>query len=150
MPVREITPQDANEKLKSGEDVVYIDVRTESEFAAGHPAGAVNIPVAFPDPGRGMVRNPEFVKVVEAHFPKDKKLILGCQAGPRSNAAASLLQQAGYEEIFNMLGGFGGMRDSGGRVIAPGWSSLGLPVSDENGEGSSYQSLKAKAQGAKS
>ena len=150
MAVREITPQDANEKLKSGADVVYIDVRTESEFAAGHPAGAVNIPVAFPDPGRGMVRNPEFVEVVEAHFPKDKKLILGCQAGPRSNAAAGLLQQAGYEEVFNMLGGFGGMRDSGGRIISPGWSSLGLPVSDENGEGTSYQSLKAKAQGAKS
>ena len=70
--------------------VVYIDVRTEREFANGHPQGAVNIPVAFPDPARGMMMNPDFVKVVEANFPHDKKIIVGCQAGPRSNAAARI------------------------------------------------------------
>jgi len=150
MAVREITPQDANERLKSGQDVVYIDVRTEREFTAGHPAGAVNVPVAFADPGRGMVMNPDFVKVVESHFPKTKEIIVGCQAGPRSNAAAGLLQEAGFQNISNMLGGFGGMRDPMGKVIAAGWSNLGLPVSDDNGEGVSYQSLKVKAQGGNS
>ena len=125
-------------------DVAYIDVRTEREFAAGHPQGAVNIPVAFPDPARGMVMNADFVKVVEANFPRTKKIIVGCQAD-RSNAAAGLLQQAGYQEVSNMLGGFGGMRDPMGNVIAPGWSSLNLPVSQDNGEGVSYQSLSAKA-----
>ena len=69
-------------------DVVYIDVRTEREFANGHPAGAVNIPVAFPDPARGMMANPDFVSVVEKNFSKDKKIIVGCQAGPRSTAAS--------------------------------------------------------------
>jgi hypothetical protein len=29
-------------------------------------------------------------------------------------------------------------------MVAPGWSSLNLPVSQENGEGVSYQSLSAK------
>ncbi|HEY7163849.1 MAG TPA: rhodanese-like domain-containing protein [Candidatus Binatia bacterium] len=144
MTVQEITPQQAHERLNSGEDVLYIDVRTEKEFAGGHPAGAVNIPVAFPDPGRGMVMNPDFVKVVESHFPKGKEIIVGCQAGPRSNAAAGLLERAGYLKVSNMLGGFGGMRDPGGKILAPGWSSLGLPVSDDNGEGVSYQSLVAQ------
>ena len=74
-------------------------MRTEREFAAGHPQGAVNIPVAFPDPARGMVMNADFVKVVEGNFPKDRKIIVGCQAGPRSNAAAGLLQQAGYQDV---------------------------------------------------
>jgi rhodanese-related sulfurtransferase len=123
---------------------VYIDVRTEGEFAKGHPEGAVNIPVAFPDPARGMVVNPEFVKVVEANFSHDKKIIVGCQAGPRSNAAAGLLQQGGFQDVSNMLGGFGGMRDPTGRVIAPGWAAAGLPVSSESGEGVSYESLKLK------
>jgi len=144
MAVQEITPQQVNEELNSGRDVVYIDVRTEREFAGGHPAGAVNIPVAFPDPGRGMAINPDFVKVVESHFAKDKKIIVGCQAGPRSNAAAGLLQQAGFQKVSNMLGGFGGLCDRTGKVIAPGWSSLGLPVAQDNGEGVSYESLKAK------
>jgi rhodanese-related sulfurtransferase len=145
MAVKEITPQRAHDTLQSDDAVVYIDVRTEREFAAGHPQGAVNIPVALPDPARGMVMNAGFVKVVESHFPKDKKIIVGCQAGPRSNAAANLLQQAGYQDVANMVGGFGGMRDASGNVVAPGWSSLGLPVSQENGDGVSYESLKSKS-----
>jgi hypothetical protein len=44
-----------------------------------------------------------------------------------------------------MLGGFGGMRDPMGNVIAPGWSSLNLPVSQDNAEGVSYESLAARA-----
>ena len=145
MAMKEITPQQAYDVLQREAGAVYIDVRTEREFAAGHPQGAVNIPVAFPDPGRGMVMNTDFVRVVGDHFPKEKKIILGCQAGPRSNAAAGLLQQAGYQDISNMVGGFGGMRDSLGNVVAPGWSSLGLPVSQDNEDGVSYQSLSAKA-----
>jgi rhodanese-related sulfurtransferase len=144
MAIKEVTPQQAHEVLQKETGAVYIDVRTEREFAAGHPESAVNIPVAFPDPGRGMVMNADFVKVVESHFPKDRKIVVGCQAGPRSNAAAGLLQQAGYQDVSNMVGGFGGMRDPLGKVIAPGWASLGLPVSQDNGEGVSYQSLSGK------
>jgi rhodanese-related sulfurtransferase len=145
MAIKEITPEETHDLIEKEPECVYIDVRTVREFSAGHPKGAVNIPVAFPDPARGMVMNEDFVRVVESHFPKDKKLIVGCQAGPRSDAAAKLLQQAGYEDVCNMRGGFGGMRDPSGRTIAPGWSTLGLPVSQENGEGVSYDSLLAKA-----
>jgi rhodanese-related sulfurtransferase len=144
MAVKEITPQQAHDILTKDPSVVYIDVRTEREFANGHPQGAVNIPVAFSDPARGMVVNENFVRVVEANFPREKNIIVGCQAGPRSNAAAGMLQQAGYQDVSNMLGGFGGMRDQMGTVIAPGWASSGLPVSNDNGEGVSYQSLSAK------
>jgi len=145
MAVKEITPQEAHDILTSDASTVYIDVRTEREFANGHPQGAVNIPVAFPDPARGMVMNPDFVKVVETNFAPDKKIIVGCQAGPRSNAAAGLLQQAGYQDVANMVGGFGGMRGPSGNVVAPGWAASGLPVSQDNGEGVSYQSMVAKA-----
>ena len=144
MAVKEITPQQVQDALTADSNAVYIDVRTEGEFAKGHPERAVNIPVAFPDPARGMVVNADFVKVVEANFPRDKKIIVGCQAGPRSNAAAGMLQQAGFQDLSNMLGGFGGMRDPTGRVIAPGWAAAGLPVSSENGDSVSYASLKLK------
>jgi rhodanese-related sulfurtransferase len=144
MAIKEITPQQAHDILTKDPAVVYIDVRTDREFASGHPQGAVNIPVAFPDPARGMVVNENFVRVVEANFPHDKKIVVGCQAGPRSNAAAGLLQQAGFQDVSNMIGGFGGMRDPMGTVVAPGWASSGLPVSQDNGEGVSYESLKLK------
>lgn len=144
MAVKEVTPQQAHDVLIADPTVVYIDVRSEREFANGHPAGAVNIPVAFPDPARGMMANPDFVSVVEKNFSKDKKIIVGCQAGPRSTAAARMLEQAGYQDVSNMLGGFGGMRDAMGTVVAPGWAASGLPVSSENGEGISYESMKLK------
>lgn len=144
MAVKDITPQEAHDLMQKEPDCVYIDVRTAREFCAGHPRGAVNVPVAFPDPARGMVMNQDFVKVVETHFPRGKKIIVGCQAGPRSDAAARLLGEAGYQDVSSMQGGFGGMRDPFGSVVTPGWSSLGLPVSQENGEGVSYESLATK------
>ena len=145
MAIKELTPQQAHDILTNDPSAVYIDVRTEGEFANGHPQGAVNIPVAFLDPGRGMMVNSDFVRVVEANFPREKKIILGCQAGPRSTSAASMLQQAGFQDLSNLLGGFGGMRDPTGKITAPGWASSGLPVSQEQGEGVSYQSLSGKA-----
>ncbi|HEX9880663.1 MAG TPA: rhodanese-like domain-containing protein [Candidatus Binatia bacterium] len=145
MAIKEIHPKEAYELLKAGSGCVYIDVRTVSEFEAGHPEGAVNIPVALPDPARGMILNQSFTQVVGAHFDKETTILVGCQAGPRSNTAARLLEQAGYQNVSNVAGGFGGMRGPSGQVIAPGWSSLGLPVSQENGENVSYESLAAKA-----
>jgi rhodanese-related sulfurtransferase len=144
MAIKEITPQQAHDILTANTDAVYIDVRTEREFNNGHPQGAVNIPVAFPDPARGMMVNSDFVQVVEANFPKEKKIVVGCQAGPRSNAAAGMLEKAGFQDVSNMLGGFGGMRDQMGNVSAPGWAASGLPVSSDNAEGVSYESLSAK------
>ena len=84
MAIKEVTPEQAHDILTNDSSAIYIDVRTEREFANGHPQGAVNIPVAFPDPARGMMVNNEFVQVVEANFPREKKIIVGCQAGPRS------------------------------------------------------------------
>ena len=147
MAIKEVTPQEAHDLLSASSEAVYIDVRSEPEFAQGHPAGAVNIPIAFPDPVRGMVMNADFVKVVEANLDKDRTIIVGCQAGPRANAACTLLQRAGYQQLSNVLGGFGGMRDQMGNVTAPGWAASGLPVSQESGEGISYESLVGKIKG---
>ena len=43
-----------------------------------------------------------------------------------------------------MIGGFGGMRDPMGTVSAPGWAASALPVSNDNGDGVSYDSLKVE------
>ena len=61
-------------------------------------------------------------------FPKDKKIICGCQMGGRSQHAAEILVQAGYSDVSNMVGGFGGAMDPMGRLVAPGWLQSDLPV----------------------
>lgn len=129
MSIKQINPEQANEILTTDGSAVYIDVRTEQEFQNGHVPNAVNIPVVYPDPAtRQMQPNPQFLKLVEEKYGKEQKLILGCQAGGRSQFAADLLAQAGYSDLSNMQGGFGGARDPMGRVVAPGWVQLNLPI----------------------
>ena len=61
-------------------------------------------------------------------------LLVGCQAGGRSQRGAELLVAAGYSDVTNVRGGFGGARDETGRVVIPGWRDAGLPVATGTGE----------------
>jgi rhodanese-related sulfurtransferase len=129
MSVKQIDPKQTSAILQEDKNAVYLDVRTADEFANGHVPGAVNIPVMMPDPvARRMAPNPKFLESVQASYAKDKKIICGCQMGGRSQHAADLLVQAGYTDISNMQGGFGGAKDPMGRVTAPGWLQSDLPV----------------------
>jgi rhodanese-related sulfurtransferase len=143
MAIPQTTPEEAHQLLSRG--YRYIDVRTEAEFAAGHPAGAVNIPVIVPDSATGqMTVNPEFLPVAEAHFATDAQLIVGCQMGGRSQRAAEILAAAGYSDVINMQGGFGGARDHAGRTVVPGWKECGLPVATGCGPEDSYEALRKR------
>jgi rhodanese-related sulfurtransferase len=135
---KRVLPQEAAELL--GQGWVYIDVRSIPEFEASHPAGAANIPLLHAQAGRRFP-NPEFQKVVEAHFPKDSKLVIGCQSGGRSAQAAALLEAAGYTQIVDVRGGMGGERDMFGKVAVLGWVAAGLPVEQTAGPGKSYAEL---------
>ncbi len=142
MNVKQVNPEQANEILQKDSAVAYIDVRTEQEFQNGHVPNAVNIPVLFPDPAtRQMKPNPDFLRVVEAKYNKDARLIIGCQAGGRSQYAADLLVQEGFKDVSNMQGGFGGARDPMGRVVAMGWVQMNFPVENLVDETNSYRSL---------
>jgi rhodanese-related sulfurtransferase len=135
----------AYEILQSNPDAVYLDVRTEEEFAQGHPPRALNIPVVFLKAGSPPQPNEAFLAVAERILPKDTKLVVGCLTGGRSQRACEILEQAGYQDITNVRGGFGGVRDASGAVVVTGWRDAGLPVSTELGD-RSYQALRAKAE----
>ena len=144
--VKQTTPPEAHRTLSEDAEAIYLDVRTVEEFAAGHPEGAINIPVAFANPsGRGMVPNPDFFQIVEKVLPKDKPILCGCKMGGRSQRAAEFLAEAGYSNVTNVDGGFGGKRDPTGRLLIPGWQDANLPVSTDNGETVSYAGLRMKA-----
>lgn len=144
MAINQAEPPQAYEILKNNPESVYLDVRTEAEFGQGHPAGAINIPVVFiKGPGQ-MELNDDFVELVVKTLPREKKLIVGCLSGGRSQRACELLEAAGYTNLTNMRGGFGGARDASGQVIVTGWRDAGLPVSAEPGD-NGYAALRRKA-----
>lgn len=144
MPITQITPPATQQILEKDPAVIYLDVRTVPEFTGGHPQRGINIPVIFFDPAtRQPTPNPDFLTVVEGSIAKNATVIVGCQAGGRSQRAAEMMAQAGYTNVSNMQGGFGGGRDQAGRVV-PGWQESGLPVTSDNGDGVSYTSLAVK------
>lgn len=129
MEIERITPEQAKELLDSNTGYIYLDVRTVPEFEAGHVPGAKNVPVAEPDRYGHMQINPRFVEIVESNFGKEVRCITGCQKGARSLKAAELLLAAGFRNVLDMRGGFGGETDPAGRLTFPGWAPRGLPVS---------------------
>jgi rhodanese-related sulfurtransferase len=142
MSIQQLTADEAHALMTQDQHIVYLDVRTVPEFEAGHPPAALNIPVVVPNPAlRKMVPNPDFLSTVEATIPKDASIIVGCMSGGRSQFAAEVLEDAGYQRVANLQGGFGGARDQMGRLLVPGWQDHGLP--EEAGEGGkgSYENL---------
>jgi rhodanese-related sulfurtransferase len=139
--IRRVSPVEAKQLMDQG--FVYVDVRSEPEFAAGHPDGAVNVPIATAGAG-GMTPNPDFLRAMEALFAKDAKLVVGCQAGGRSLRAAQELVRAGFTGVVDQRAGFGGARDAFGRTSEPGWQAAGLPIEAGAPEGRSWADVKAK------
>jgi rhodanese-related sulfurtransferase len=135
-----IGPEEAAELMVKG--FTYVDVRSEPEYAEGHPPGSVNIPLMHMGPS-GMVPNPDFLRVVEATFGREAKLVLGCKSGNRSLRAAKELLGAGFTTVVDQRAGWSGVADAFGQVTLPGWSRVGLPSETGQPEGRSYASLTA-------
>ena len=72
-----------------------LDVRTPSEFANGHVEGAINIPV---DELRSRLEE----------LPSDKSapLYVTCQVGLRAYVGIMILRAAGYDNLYNLSGGY--------------------------------------------
>jgi phage shock protein E len=88
--------------VASRADHVLIDVRTPQEFASGHIAGAINIPV-------------ESLSSRLSEVPTDQTIVLYCRSGNRSAQASRILEQAGYAGIYDL----GGIID---------WTAQGFPI----------------------
>jgi rhodanese-related sulfurtransferase len=79
-----------------------LDVRTPQEFAGGHLEGAANIAV-------------ETLQANLDAIPRDQPIVLYCRSGNRSAQAASILDAAGFTNIYDL-----------GGIVA--WQQAGLPV----------------------
>ncbi len=88
--------------LADGSKPVLIDVREDTEWAAGHATGAVHL-------GKGVIERDIETKVPD----KSSKLVLYCGGGFRSALAADALQQMGYTDAISLDGGWGAYQKSG-------------------------------------
>ena len=100
--VREIDVGETRRQLESGK-AQLIDVREQSEWAAGHARGAAHI-------GKGVIE-----RDIEERVPdKNAPLILYCGGGFRSALAADNLQKMGYRNVASMAGGWRAWQAEGG------------------------------------
>jgi adenylyltransferase/sulfurtransferase len=81
---------------------VLIDVRESDEWRQGHIPQAVGIPRGFLE-----------LRVEEKVPDRKAPIILQCASGTRSLLAARTLQEMGYENLFNLNGGFNAWKDRG-------------------------------------
>ncbi|WP_420597354.1 rhodanese-like domain-containing protein [Deinococcus sp.] len=103
--MNEVTPQDAQSKVKNG--ALLIDVREANEYAEVHAQDAQLMPLS------------EFAQQY-SELPKDKELIVICRSGARSAQAAQHLLDNGYSNVSNLKGG----------TMA--WQEAGLPTEGES------------------
>jgi rhodanese-related sulfurtransferase len=128
---------------------LFLDVRTPAELMfVGMPAQAdANIPYMkepdFPawDGVKGTFKlelNPEFLPEVRRRLsakglkPADP-IVLICRSGDRSAAAANLLAEAGFKNVYSVVDGFegdlAGEGPKAGQRVVNGWKNAGLPWS---------------------
>lgn len=87
-----------------------VDVRSEKEWAAGHIAGSVNIPL-------------NHLRDRASEIATERPVVVHCEGGYRSAIAASVLANAGRPDVLDMVGGF------------KAWAASKLPVQVETAVG---------------
>ena len=145
MTAKRVSPQEAD-ALLTEEGYVYLDVRSIQEFDAGHPTGAYNVPLLHATPS-GMRPNGDFMSVIQAVFPKDSKLVIGCRSGNRSLRAVEALIAAGFAHVVDQRAGLGGVRNAFGQVEEPGWKAAGFATTTEAHPDRTYEALVARRDG---
>ncbi|MBU6282693.1 sulfurtransferase [bacterium] len=102
--IREVDAVEAA-RLAGEPGTLLVDVREESEWAAGHAAGAIHL-------SKGVIE-----RDVEATIPDlDARILCYCGGGYRSALAVESLQRMGYRNAWSVSGGWRA------------WTGAGLPV----------------------
>ena len=91
-----LTQEDWVSQFEADENAVILDVRTEAECDEGMIPDAINIDI---HEGQG------FIDKVAA-LDKSKKYYVYCRSGVRSAKACEIMNELGFENAYNLLGGF--------------------------------------------
>ncbi|TAM83093.1 MAG: sulfurtransferase [Acidobacteria bacterium] len=103
--IKEVDIHEVKRWLDSDKKFCLIDVREESEWAAGRLPCSIHI-------GKGIIE-----RDIELTVPdKNTTLVLYCGGGYRSALAAESLQKLGYTGVISMAGGWRGWKEAGYEV----------------------------------
>lgn len=91
-----LTGELAHAKVAQG--AFLLDVRSPGEFAEGHLAGAVNVPV-----------NELEATLASLPVDRNREIVVYCRSGMRSSRARAILLKAGYSKVED-LGGMSNWR----------------------------------------
>jgi rhodanese-related sulfurtransferase len=106
--IRHIGLEEYKDLAARGEAGLLIDVREESEWAAGHAEGAIFL-------SKGIIE-----RDIEKTVPdRSQRLVLYCGGGYRSALAADALQKMGYTDVISLDGGWKAWAEGGMPVSAP-------------------------------
>lgn len=93
--VKELTIDEARERLAQNPNAVLVDVREDSEWANGHATQAVHL-------GKGVLE-----RDIEKAVPDpDTELIMYCGGGYRSVLTADVAKRMGYRNVASLIGGY--------------------------------------------
>lgn len=93
--MKELTQEEWREKLEQDDKAVVLDVRTEEEMEEGYLPNAKLIDI---------YKGQEFVDEIEK-LDKSKNYYIYCRSGQRSEQACQLMDQMGFANTYNLLGG---------------------------------------------
>ena len=100
--VKEIDIEGYKKMRASGDPHILVDTREESEWNAGHVAGAVHL-------SKGIIERDVETKVPD----HDATLVLYCGGGFRSALVADNLRQMGYKNAISLDGGWRALKEAG-------------------------------------
>lgn len=100
--VKELTVEQARERLARNPKAVFMDVREDHEWKAQHAEQAVHL-------GKGILE-----RDLEKLYPDfDTEIIMYCGGGYRSVLTAAVAQKMGYRNVYSMAGGFKALVQAG-------------------------------------
>ncbi len=96
--VKEITIEQARQRLASNPQAVLMDVREDLEWQKNHAENAVHL-------GKGVLE-----RDLEQMFPDpNQEIIMYCGGGYRSVLTAAVAKKMGYRNVFSLIGGYKGL-----------------------------------------
>jgi rhodanese-related sulfurtransferase len=99
--VKELTVEDARNRLAQNPNIVLMDVREDSEWQKDHAAEAIHL-------GKGILER-DLEKTVPDH---NREIIMYCGGGYRSVLTAAVAQKMGYKNVYSLIGGYKGLVQS--------------------------------------
>ena len=104
--VNEISVAEARAKLAAHSQVLLMDVREDSEWAAGHAFEAVHL-------GTGILE-----RDLEKLYPDvNTEIIMYCGGGFRSAMTCDAAQKMGYKKVHSLIGGYKSMAAAGWPMV---------------------------------